>query len=241
MLGLLNCYPSAAIIETVGDMWDFVWIDGQHGQFSYDSALNAVRVVDLVGAYSVLRVPGKEYGVIGPFADMAPSALMIPMVDNAEQAKAVVDAVRFPPLGNRSYGGRRPIDLFNREYYQNHEPLIIAQIETPEALENADQIAATEGIDALFFGADDLKIRIGLPIDAPVLENERLTSALVHVAQVAKAAGKSAGCVAPGKGLFRRSVELGYKLLMGGSDKAFILDASRESVKSLRNVLDEIA
>ena len=241
LIGLLNCYPAAAIIETVGAMWDFTWIDGQHGQFSYDSALNAVRVVDLAGSDSVLRTPGKEHGVIGLYADMMPSALMIPMVNNAREAKAIVDAVRFPPLGNRSYGGRRPIDVLDREYYKNHAPLLIAQIETTEAVENAEEIAAINGIDNLFLGADDLKIQIGLPIDTPVLESEPLVSALARVARAAKEVGKSAGCIAFGEDMFRQSVELGYQLVVGGCDKAFIHDGTRERVQSLRNVLGENA
>ncbi len=238
LLGLLNNYPSAAIIESIGALWDFVWIDGQHGQFSYDSALAAVRMADLAGVDSVLRVPGHEDGVIGLYADMFPSALMVPMVNNAEDAAAVVSASRFPPLGNRSYGGRRPIDVVDRNYYQNHEPLLVVQIETPQAVDNAADIAATEGVDVVFLGTDDLKIQMGLPVNTPTLESKPILDALAHVAKVAKDAGKAAGCVAPHPDLFKRSVELGYQLVMGGSDRAFLCDASREQVQTLRKTLE---
>ncbi len=151
------------LIETIGPMWDFLWIDGQHGPFSYDSALTAVRTTDLVGTDSLLRVPGQEHSLLGLYADMLPSAMMVPVVNTPEQAKAVVDATRFPPLGNRSYGGRRPIDFLGRDYYMGEGLVLVLQIETPEAVENAAAIAALEGVDALFLGADDLKIQLGVP------------------------------------------------------------------------------
>ena len=226
LLGLQNNYPSAAIIETIGALWDFVWIDGQHGQFSYDNALASVRMADLVGVDSLLRVPGQEYGVIGLHADMFPSALMVPMVNCAEDAAAVVDASRFPPLGNRSYGGRRPIDVVGRNYYQDHEPLLVVQIETPEAVGNVVDIAATEGVDAVFLGTDDLKIQMGLSVDTPILESEAILDALAQVARAAKDTGKAAGCVAPHPDLFKRCVGLGYQLVVAGSDRVFLGDAS---------------
>ena len=166
LVGLSNNYPSAALIETVGALWDFIWIDGQHGQFSYDNALTAVRTADLVGVDTILRVPGQEAGVLGLYADMLPSARMVPMVNSAQQAAAVVDATRFPPLGNRSFGGRRPIDVLDREYYLGYEPILVVQIETPEAVDRADEIAATDGVDALLLGADDLKIQMGISVNA---------------------------------------------------------------------------
>ena len=239
LVGLLNCYPCPAIIESIGSLPDFVWIDAQHGQHSYDSALATVRVADLMDKVSVLRVPGLEYGVIGPFIDTAPSALMVPMVNNAEEAAAVVDGARFPPLGRRSFGSRRAIDVLGRTYHQSQEPLLIAQIETPEAVENADAIAATEGVDALFLGADDLKIQMGLPVDTPPVENETLLAAFERVARTAKDNGKIAGCIAMQPGLFRRSVELGYQLIVGGIDRKLLYDASEEQIQSLHKVLKD--
>ena len=108
-------------------------------------------------------------------------------------------------------------------------------------MENAEEIAAVEGIDTLFLGTDDLKIRIGMPIDTPVLKSGPLVSALARVAQAAREAGKSAGCIAFGEELFRQSVDLGYQLVVGGCDKAFIHDCTRERIQSLRIVLGENA
>ncbi len=235
IVGLGNCYSCPAIIESIGGLLDFIWIDGQHGQHSYDSALATVRIADLMRKDSILRVPGQEYGLIGPFLDMAPSALMVPMVNSAEEAAAIVDNGRFPPLGNRSFGARRAIDVFGRDYYKDQEPLLIAQIETPEAVDNAAAIAATKGIDAIFLGADDLRIQMGLHINTPLTESEPLLAALERVARAAKDTGKVAGCVAGQPDLFRRCVELGYQIIVGGNDRNVLYGAVEQHVQSLRN------
>ncbi|MBN2293306.1 MAG: hypothetical protein JXM70_12825 [Pirellulales bacterium] len=237
LLGLSNNYPSAALIETVGSMWDFIWIDGQHGQFSYDNALTAVRASDLVGTDSLLRAPGHEHSLLGLYIDMFPSALMVPMVNTPAQAHAVVDATKFPPLGNRSFGGRRPIDSLGREYYLAEGPLLIAQIETPRAVENVEEIAATDGIDVLFLGADDLKIQSGESVDAPNLETEVVTQAMDRVAKAAKGAGKYSGCVAVTPEQVKYSIDLGYQILAVGGDMAMLRCACRDALELLRKVI----
>ncbi len=237
LLGLSNNYPSASLIETIGSMWDFLWIDGQHGQFSYDSALTAVRTTDLVGTDSLLRVPGQEYSILGLYADMLPSAMMVPVVNTPEQAKAVVDATRFPPLGNRSYGGRRPIDSLGRDYYLGDGLVLVLQIETPEAVENAAAIAALEGVDALFLGADDLKIQSGVPVNAPNLETKVVVEAMEKVARAAKDAGKISGCVAGTPEQVKYSADLGYQLIATGGDMGLLREACREKIEQIRKVV----
>ena len=82
----------------------------------------------------------------------------------------MASAARFAPLGSRSFGGRRIIDLYGRDYVHiaNQRQLLIAQIETPQAVQCAEQIAAVDGIDILFFGPDDIRVCLQLPMDAPL-------------------------------------------------------------------------
>ena len=82
VLGLGNMYPAAGIIECMCKGWDFVWIDAQHGAIDYRAALNACRAADGQGVDTLLRVPGHEPGLLGKFADLGPSAIMVPMVKN---------------------------------------------------------------------------------------------------------------------------------------------------------------
>jgi 4-hydroxy-2-oxoheptanedioate aldolase len=235
-VGLVNTYPASGIIEGMCPGWDFVWIDGQHGQISYDAALHAVQAAGAAGVETLLRVPGHEPGVLGQYADLAPSAVMVPMVNTPEQAEAVVAALRFPPLGERSYGGRRVVDLDGREFFRERELMLVAQIETPEGVANAEAIIRTPGVDALFFGADDMKCRMQLPMNTPLVDHPRLLEAMQQTARDAVDAGKCCGSVAPNPPTFRACREAGYRMLVVGGDIVFLRQgaaAAREMVQSL--------
>jgi len=202
--------------------------------------LYLIRVADACGLPPIPRVPGHAYDIIGPVMDMRPAGIMVPMVDTPEQARQVVQATRFPPLGNRSFGGRRLIDLEGRDFFRtvNQDTLLLAQIETPKAVENASAIAAIDGVDVLFFGADDLKVRLGIPINTPVTDSGELTRALERVARDARAAGKFAGCVATNGKTLALAVSLGYRLIAGGHDVYFLREATNAKLQELHRALD---
>ena len=136
-LGLAIMYPAPGVVERIGPDWDWIWIDSQHGELGYSDVLAMVRACDLIGRPSFVRVPGHEFGPIGLALDTGASGLIVPVVDTPEQAQTVVNAAKFPPLGRRSYGGRRPIDRQGRTYSDtaNEEVVLVAQIESPEAIE----------------------------------------------------------------------------------------------------------
>ena len=205
LLGLCNMYPAAGVIEGMCSGWDLVWIDAQHGQIGYDAALEAIRTAAACRLESLLRVPGHESSLLGVFADAMPSALMVPMVNTPEQARGVAAAVRFAPQGTRSYGGRRPIDLHGRQYFQSPDPLLVAQIETVEAVQNVEAIVAAEGVDTLFFGPDDMKVSMGIPIDTPPIEDTRLREAMAATPPAARRAGKYPASKPAGEAAARKS------------------------------------
>lgn len=236
-IGINNMYPAPGIIEGMTKGWDYVWIDGQHGEMSYDSCLHAMQAARGMQIDTLLRVPFHEPGILCQFADLAPSAIMVPMINNAAEAKAIVKALRFPPLGERSYGGRRIIDLYGRDYITEFEMLVVAQIETLEAVANAEEIINTEGVDALFFGPDDMKMRMGLPMSTQLNENDELRAALKTVADACTKAGKFAGCVTPTAESIKMSKQLGYQLVVGGGDIAFLRVAAAEKITMLREAL----
>lgn len=238
VLGFNNMYPASGIIEGLASGWDFVWIDGQHGQHSYQTILHAVQTADARGLFSIIRPPGHENGILGPLADLCPAGFMIPMVDTPEQAAQIAQSLRFPPKGKRSYGGRRVIDLGGRDYYHEQELFVMAQVETLEAVENAEKIISTDGIDALFFGPDDMKTRMGLPINTPITENDKLKEAMKKTADAAKKAGKFAGCVATNAEGIRMVTDLGYQVIAGGGDILFLRTKAAEQVAELRGALE---
>ena len=216
VLGLNMCFPAAGIIECMGKGWDWLWIDGQHGQMDYRDMLQCVRVADACGLAPIPRVAGHEYGTIGLVMDMKVAGIMVPMVETRQQARDIVSAACFPPLGNRSFGGRRVVDIEGRDYAEtaNDDSLIVAQIETEKAVEEAEAIAATDGIDVLFFGPDDMKLRSGIPINAGITESDKLARAMEITAVAAKNSGKIAGTVAGNKKSLDLAVSLGYRLIV---------------------------
>lgn len=236
-IGINNMYPAPGIIEGMANGWDYVWVDGQHGEMSYDSCMRALMAARGMQMDTLLRVPFHEPGILCQFADLAPSAVMVPMINNAADAKKIVNALRFPPLGERSYGGRRVIDLYGRDYITDFEMLVVAQIETLEAVSNAEDIINTEGIDAIFFGPDDMKMRMGLPMNTQVNENDQLRGAMQTVADAAKKAGKFCGCVTPTPESIKMAAEQGYQLVVGGGDIIFLRVAAAEKISLLRDAL----
>ena len=238
-LGLGVFYPAAGIIERIGPDWDFVWIDGQHGELGYRDVLALVRACNLANRPAMLRVPGHEAGTIGLYLDTACAALMVPMVENAEEAKTIVQAAKFPPLGKRSFGGRRPIDLYTRTYAHQDTPgpVLIVQIESLLGLENVGQIAAVEGVDALFFGADDMALREGLPMDA-TRPKGHFDKALKRIADACKGSGKICGGCFFNTEAMAKAVELGYTLNVCCGDVPLLANGSKTQSRIFGECLD---
>lgn len=237
-LGICISYPAPGIIERIGADWDWLWIDGQHGELSYADMLNAVRVADLVGRPSVVRVPGHDAGAIGVALDMLPDGVMVPMVNHEEQAKAIVQAAKFPPLGSRSYGGRRPIDVLGRSYAHadRPQPLLVCQIETPEGVDHAEAIAAVPGVDVLFLGPDDMALRAGMAMDKP-RAFDCFGDVLKKVAQAAVSNGKLAGSAFITSEALTFGIGLGYRMIVVGGDMTLLTAGSQEKKHALRKVI----
>ena len=202
-LGLCAMYPAEGIIERIGADWDWLWVDGQHGELGYNDVLAAVRAGERIGRPAVVRVPGHDPGAIG-----------------------------------RSYGGRRPIDLFGRGYANpdQPQPLLICQIETPEGLANAEAIAAVEGVDVVFFGPDDMALREGLPMDAARPQGH-FDEAHRRVAAAARAHGKHAGGVFVTPQAMCFAAEAGYRLVVCTADVMLLAEASKMKSEALRGAL----
>jgi 4-hydroxy-2-oxoheptanedioate aldolase len=237
-LGLCIMYPAPGVVERIGPDWDWVWIDGQHGELGYSDVLAIVRACDLIGRPSFVRVPGHEFGPIGMALDTGASGLIVPVVDTLEQAQNVVNAAKFPPLGRRSYGARRPIDRQGRLYSDtaNEEVLLVAQIESPEAIENAEAIAAIPGIDALFLGPDDIMLRRGYSMTAP-RSKETLGADMEAVATACRNQGKFAVMVGFGAEMLGLCVELGFSMVVSGGDVPFLANGSKQASEEARAVL----
>ncbi len=166
--------------------------------------------------------------------------LVIPHVDTPEQARALVDAFRFAPVGHRSTGGSnaafgyRPPAAAEAQETLNAQVLIIPMIETPLAVENADAIAAIEGIDALLIGTNDLSLEMGI---SGQIGHERIHAAYKTVAAACRLHGKVLGMGGVyDQELASRYMRLGARLVLGANDHALLLNAATQRVEFLRGL-----
>jgi 2-keto-3-deoxy-L-rhamnonate aldolase RhmA len=149
---------------------DFIMLDLEHGSYSMESVADIFKVARAIGLGSFVRVPELSKGYVSRAMDCGAAGVMAPMVETAEQARALAAWAKYAPLGRRGLGGSGghtdfagivDAPAFMRD--ANEESLTIAQIETAEAVKNVEAIASVEGIDALLIGPNDLAISLGCP------------------------------------------------------------------------------
>jgi 4-hydroxy-2-oxoheptanedioate aldolase len=199
----VDCWISGSSVlsaEAVGRLgYDSVVIDMQHTMAEYRDVVTAIIALSAGPTVPVVRVPGNDPILVGRVLDAGARGVMCPMVNTREQAERFVAACRYPPEGTRSYGPYRAADGARYFTEANADIVTFAQIETLEALDNLDEIAATPGLDVLFVGPTDLSISGG---GAPSMS---YTDPLVDerhraIVDAAHRAGKRAGMLALGPG-----------------------------------------
>jgi 4-hydroxy-2-oxoheptanedioate aldolase len=145
--------------------FDSVVIDMQHGLMDYQTTLAMLQAVSGTPVVPLVRVPWNEPASIMRMLDAGAYGIVCPMINNRREAEAFVQACRYPPLGERSWGPIRANIYAGEDYftYANDTVLTLAMIETTQAVENLEEIAATPGLDGFYIGAIDLSISMGYP------------------------------------------------------------------------------
>jgi 2-dehydro-3-deoxyglucarate aldolase/4-hydroxy-2-oxoheptanedioate aldolase len=181
----------------------------------------------------MVRVPRGEYTYLARALDLGARGVMIPMVESAAQARAIVEACRYPPEGRRGAGfgfaqcDYRGGDVGGKMRLYNGRTLVIAQIETERGLAEVEAIAAVDGVDVLWVGHFDLSNFMGIPAQ---FDDPRFDAAMRQVAEVARRHGKAAGFMATDRAWIDRAREMGYTMLAVGTDVGLLADATRALV-----------
>jgi 4-hydroxy-2-oxoheptanedioate aldolase len=144
---------------------DGVCLDMQHGMMGFQDAVPMTANIAAVGKTPIVRVLWNDAGLVGQVLDAGVSIVIAPMINSVAQAQALVKAAKYPPLGQRSWGGYTMLQVAKTnpgDYLKNanSETLVFAMIETREALGLVDEIAAVQGLDGLFVGPSDLSIAL---------------------------------------------------------------------------------
>lgn len=156
--------PSAYVAEALGHQgFDTVTIDLQHGAIDYMAAFHMLQAVSSTPATPFARVPWNEPGLLMKLLDAGAYGLICPMINSRRDCEALVGACRYPPIGWRSFGPNRAVQYAGSDYWQhaNQEVLLLAQVETAEAIANIDEILNVPGLDGVYVGPGDLSLSMG--------------------------------------------------------------------------------
>jgi 4-hydroxy-2-oxoheptanedioate aldolase len=172
--------------------------------------------------------------------DLGAYGVIAPMVQNAEDARRFASALRYSPLGERSFGPRRPSLRYGASYVERASDTIVglAMIETRRALENLDDILAVDGLDGVFIGPSDLALDMGF---VPKVDSEQpeVVSAIASVRAKAHAASKRAGIFCGGGAFARRKLQEGFDFVSVGTDLTLLTAGARAAIAEARYGLEE--
>lgn len=212
--------------------YDCIWLDLEHRNMHDREVQSLLALFHLYDIDCMLRAPTTEKTRLYRYLEDGATGLMIPHVSTEAAARDLVDAVKFPPIGNRGLDGAGlDTDFFLQggpgyTDAANAETFLVVQIETPEAVENVEAIAAVEGVDGVFLGPADLSLR--LPHAGP--EAPTLEEATARVAAAAATHGKAWGRPAPTTELLGELFGQGARLLAHGGDFGAIMQHLESSV-----------
>jgi 4-hydroxy-2-oxoheptanedioate aldolase len=231
--------PGSLIVEVLARLdFDCVTFDVQHGLHDVASLAGGVGAAALSGKPSLVRIPVADNAFASRAVDMGAEAIIAPMINSAADARALVAAVKYPPLGERSWGPRRAIGLSGLSPQAhieaaNANTLAMAMIETTAALAALDAILAVPGIDGVFVGPSDLSVTLSegrriAPLDA------NLDATIAQVAERATAAGKFAGVFCATAARARQFRDYGYRFIALATDHDYLVAGATAMLETSR-------
>jgi len=220
--------PDALVAELIGRSgFGAVTLDVQHGLHDAGSVMRSVAGVALAGKPALVRVAVDDFAFASRCLDFGAEAVIAPMINSVDDARRLVAATKYPPLGERSWGPTRVMTLSGitepavQLETANRSTLAIAMIETKTALDALDDILAVEGLDGVFVGPSDLSVT--LTDGQRVAPNDAIVDApLRDIAARAIAAGKIAGAFAVNGERVRFCREAGYRLIALAHDQVYL-------------------
>lgn len=179
---------------------DFVIIDCEHGPMDYETAEHMIRAAEVSGTTPIVRIGLNAQQHIQRYLEAGAQGVLIPLVNNRADAEAVVNSVKYPPIGKRGmYSGRSGhfgvLDTAEYVKAANEETFVALQIETPEAIENQADIINTENADLIFLGPGDLSLNFGVPGQ---ITHPQVVNTITELTKKVRAAGKHAGTIVTG-------------------------------------------
>lgn len=239
-LGVCLHLTDASVYELASLMgFDAIWMDLEHHFYSMEKAASLMRA-SRVGDVDIVCRPGKgEFMRMSRMFEAGATGIMYPRCDSAEEAREVVKWAKFAPLGKRGFDGSNPdvpylltpMPQYVKE--ANDQTFVLIQLEEPEAVAQADAIAAVPGVDMLMFGPADFSVLTGI---AGQFNHPSVVDALGRVAAAARNHGKywAATCGTPEQA--RRYIDMGASLVFHGCDIVFVKNGLEQVHRAMREV-----
>lgn len=215
--------------------FDAATVDCQHGMIGFDTAVTMLQAISSTTAIPMVRPSRLCPAEIGRFLDAGSYGIICPMISNEDDAKSLVSACRYPPSGRRSFGPCRGL-LYGGSDYADHadrEVLVLAMIETAEAIANLDKILAVDGLDGVYVGPNDLALTMGR---TPRNESDdpQIVAAIEQVRAKAASRELIAGIFCSDGPAASVRVAQGFHLVTPGNDAALLREAVGKAARAAR-------
>jgi 4-hydroxy-2-oxoheptanedioate aldolase len=217
VIGCFVGFPSPEVVELCGHSgYDFVLIDAEHGAITPASAYHMVLAAEATGTVPLIRVPHNEPSIILRYMDIGAAGVMVPQINSAAEARAVVEAVKYHPHGNRGLAPTRAASygfgatLAEYTEISNRETIVIAQIENIVGVEKVPEILEVPGVDVLLIGPSDLAQSLGYPGQ---LGHPEVLAAIDRVCGMCKGSGVALGTIAADAATTNQLIERGFRMI----------------------------
>jgi 2-keto-3-deoxy-L-rhamnonate aldolase RhmA len=223
---------------------DFVLFDLEHSGFGFETVKSALRYFEAADLPAIVRVPSREYHHIARAMDMGAEGLMLPMVGSPDEVRHIINSMKYHPVGKRgvalqvAHDRYRPGSVPDKFKAANRRTTLFCQIETAEGVENADAMAAIDGVDCLWVGHFDLSVSLGIPGD---FGNKIFTDAISRVAAATRKHGKSLGRLVPTVEQGIEVHKIGFDFICYSGDVWVLHNAIAEGIAGLREGCKAVA
>lgn len=238
LIGVWSMLNSSTAVEALsGSGFDWILLDGEHSPMELQDAVNHMRVLAGGSTMPIVRLPSHDPILLKRFLDAGATTIMLPQVQSAAEAKAAVNAMLYPPQGARGIAVMHRASRYGRvaNYLQGAKDglCLIAQLETPTALDRLEEIGSVPGVDALFFGPGDLSATLGV-IGQP--DHSRVQEAIANGFERAQRLGVPAGVLAPNSTAAQRYLEMGFAFVSVAADLAMLVQTADANAACYREL-----
>lgn len=237
VLGAGITLSDPTVTEAIAPSVDFVWIDLEHNAMTVEKMLGHLIAARAGGCASIVRIPSNDVGWVKRVLDSGAEGIILPRAYTAKEVAAFVSACRYPPLGTRGFGPRRPMQygrLPQQEYLQqaNREVFVVAQVETVELVAELDEVLKLDGLDSLVLGPQDLSGSMGRLGETT---HPDVVTVMTTVAQKARAAGKFIGSgLGANPGFARLLIDCGVQWMQAGNDFEYMIRGCERALGEMR-------